>query len=121
MLGALRTLGTLPCEGRRWAVLGVMAELGDGSEEQHLSVGRACADVVDELVVVGERAVGIATGAEQAGVDRVRIVADHAEAAALVTEELAPGDAVLFKASRVATLDRAASAVVTALSGADAR
>lgn len=121
MLGALRTLGTLPCEGRRWAVLGVMAELGDGSEQQHLAVGRACAGVVDELVVVGERAGGIATGAEESGMTRVRTVADQAAAAALVAEELAPGDTVLFKGSRVATLDRAAAAVVTALSGADAR
>jgi UDP-N-acetylmuramoyl-tripeptide--D-alanyl-D-alanine ligase len=121
MLGALRTLGTLPCEGRRWAVLGVMAELGHGSEQEHLAVGRACAGVVDELVVVGERAVGIATGAEEAGMTRVRTVADQAAAASLVTEELAPGDTVLFKASRVATLDRAAAAVAAALSGADAR
>jgi UDP-N-acetylmuramoyl-tripeptide--D-alanyl-D-alanine ligase len=121
VLGALRTLRALPCEGRRWAVLGVMAELGDGSEEQHQTVGRACSDAVDELVVVGEGAVGIATGAGAAGSLRVRTVPDHAAAAALVTAEVAPGDVVLFKASRVATLDRAAASLLAALSGADVR
>jgi UDP-N-acetylmuramoyl-tripeptide--D-alanyl-D-alanine ligase len=121
VLGALRTLRALPCEGRRWAVLGVMAELGQGSEEQHVAVGRACVDVVDELVVVGQGAIGIAEGARGAGEVRVRTVADHAAAAELVATEVTPGDAVLFKASRVATLDRAAASVIAALAGADAR
>jgi UDP-N-acetylmuramoyl-tripeptide--D-alanyl-D-alanine ligase len=121
MLGALRTLGSLPCDGRRWAVLGVMAELGDASEEQHVAVGRACADVVDELVVVGEGARGIAAGAATSRSTRVRSVPDHAAAAELVAAEVSPGDTVLFKASRVATLDRAAASVVATLSGADVR
>ena len=119
--GALATLASLPCAGRRWAVLGVMAELGATSREQHLAVGRACADVVDELVVVGDAASGIAEGARQAGgAVRVRSVSDHASAAALVAAEVGAGDAVLFKASRVATLDRAAASVMDALRGADA-
>jgi len=125
MLGALATLASLPCEGRRWAVLGEMAELGAGALEQHESVGRACVGVVDELVVVGEAAAGIAAGATdraaQAGVTlRIRTVTDHAAAARLVTSGVGRGDAVLFKASRVATLDRAAAGVLAALAGADA-
>jgi UDP-N-acetylmuramoyl-tripeptide--D-alanyl-D-alanine ligase len=119
--GALATLASLPCDGRRWAVLGVMAELGPTSREQHLTIGRVCAAVVDELIVVGEAAQGIAEGALQMGGGlRVRSVADHVEAAALVAAEVGRGDAVLFKASRVATLDRAAASVIAALAGADA-
>jgi len=34
-----------------------------------------------------------------------------------VRSEVSPGDVVLFKASRVATLDRAVTAVVAALGG----
>jgi UDP-N-acetylmuramoyl-tripeptide--D-alanyl-D-alanine ligase len=118
VLGALTTLRALPCAGRRWAVLGVMAELGTGSSEQHRAVGRAAADVVDELVVVGDAARGIGEGAASVGGHgRVRTVADHAEAASLVLGELVAGDVVLFKASRVATLDRAAAAVIAALEG----
>jgi UDP-N-acetylmuramoyl-tripeptide--D-alanyl-D-alanine ligase len=121
VLGALTTLRTLPCRGRRWAVLGVMAELGAGSSDHHRAVGRAAADVVDELVVVGDAAEGIVEGATSTGGRvRVRAVSDHAEAASLVVGEVAAGDVVLFKASRVATLDRAAAAVIAALRGGDA-
>ena len=38
MAAALELLGSLP--GRRIAVLGEMLELGDGSREAHLAVGR---------------------------------------------------------------------------------
>lgn len=118
VLGALATLRALPCRGRRWAVLGVMAELGEGSLAHHRAVGRACAEGIDRLVVVGEAAHGILEGATEVGGVTIRTVADHAAAAELVLQEVAEGDAVLFKASRVATLDRAAAAVLTALGDA---
>lgn len=118
VLGALATLRALPHRGRSWAVLGVMAELGAGSVEQHRSIGRAFADAVDELIVVGDAARGILEGASEAGGRaQARAVADHAQAAALVLDEIAEGDAVLFKASRVATLDRAAATVIAVLGG----
>ncbi len=124
MRAALATLASLPCEGRRWAVLGVMAELGADAESLHREVGAACVGVVDELIVVGERAAGIADGATngQGGARlRVRTVEDHAAAAALLTDEVHGGDAVLFKASRVATLDRAAAALIAAREEGHAR
>jgi UDP-N-acetylmuramoyl-tripeptide--D-alanyl-D-alanine ligase len=124
MRAALVTLAALPCEGRRWAVLGVMAELGSDAEALHREVGAACVGVVDELIVVGAEASGIAVGAtdgQGAARLRIRAVEDHAAAAALITDEVRPGDAVLFKASRVATLDRAAAAVVEAREEGHAR
>jgi len=122
VLAALATLRSLPCEGRRWAVLGVMAELGDGSDARHREVGTAFAGGVDELIVVGDAARPLAEGAESAsGSVRVRRVADHAAAAELVAGEIAPGDVVLLKASRVAGLDRTASALIDVLAGATAR
>jgi UDP-N-acetylmuramoyl-tripeptide--D-alanyl-D-alanine ligase len=122
VLAALATLRALPCEGRRWAVLGVMAELGETSERHHREVGAAYAAGVDELVVVGEAAAGLAAGASDAGGGaRVRMVADHADAARLVADGIATGDAVLLKASRVAGLDRTAAALIEALEGATAR
>ena len=122
VLAALTTLRALPCAGRRWAVLGVMAELGEGSEARHRTVGVAYAQGVDELVVVGDRAAALADGAEEAGgTARVRRVADHAAAAELVTDGIRDGDVVLLKASRVAGLDRTASMLVAALEGAAAR
>jgi UDP-N-acetylmuramoyl-tripeptide--D-alanyl-D-alanine ligase len=120
MLGALHTLGTLPCDGRRWAVLGQMAELGPVADEQHRAIGRAC-DMIDELVVVGTAAHAIADGAHEGRVRaRVRVVEDHLAASELVASEVSRGDVVLFKASRVAALDRAVNAVVTALGGVEA-
>jgi UDP-N-acetylmuramoyl-tripeptide--D-alanyl-D-alanine ligase len=122
VLAALTTLRALPCEGRRWAVLGVMAELGEGSDRRHREVGAAYAARVDELVVVGAAAAELAAGARGAsGTARVREVADHAEAARLVAGEVTAGDAVLLKASRVAGLDRTAAALIEALRGAVAR
>lgn len=122
MLGALRTLASLPCVGRRWAVLGVMAEIGPDAYAQHVAVGAACVGVVDELVVVGEEAEGIAQGARTGSRGpEIRAVADHEEAAALIEEEVAAGDAVLLKASRVATLDRTAAQLLAHLAEVDGR
>ena len=120
MLGALRTLASLPCTGRRWAVLGVMAELGADTHAQHLTVGRACIGAVDELVVVGPAAAGIADGAsERAGGPTVHRVVDHEEAGRLLADVVSVGDVVLLKASRVATLDRAAAHLVARLEEVD--
>jgi len=116
VLAALTTLRALPCEGRRWAVLGVMAELGAGADLRHREVGAAFAHGVDELVVVGPSAAALDDGARAAaGTARVRRVADHEGAAQLVANEIAPGDVVLLKASRVAGLDRTAAALVGSL------
>ena len=121
MLGALRTLASLPCSGRRWAVLGVMAELGPDAHAQHVAVGEACVGAVDVLVVVGEAAAGIAAGARALpGRPEVRTVADHEEAARLMASEVAAGDVILFKASRVATLDRAAAHLLARLAEVEA-
>jgi len=123
VLGALETLRSLPCAGRRWAVLGLMAELGSGSAAQHRAVGRASASAVDELIIVGAAAeegmlAGIAEAASSGeGRANVRVVTDHVEAAALVLADVRRGDTVLFKASRVVTLDRAAAAVAAGLGG----
>ncbi len=105
-LSALEQLG----EGRRtWAVLGTMLELGDESATLHAEVGSAAVrHGVDELVVVGEAARPLATGAVDAlagsGATRVRTVADAEAAEALLRAELRRGDVALFKSSRDAGL-----------------
>lgn len=113
--GALQVLADLPCDGRRWAVLGEMAELGPDAGAQHRAVGGACG-VLDVLVAVGAAAAPLADAAAALpDAPEVHRVADHREAAALVQAAVRPGDAVLFKASRVATLDRAVATVLAAL------
>jgi UDP-N-acetylmuramoyl-tripeptide--D-alanyl-D-alanine ligase len=102
---ALDLLGGLP--GRRVAVLGEMLELGDGHEAGHRAVGEAAAAIADLLVVVGERANGIADGAVAAGLAPGRIVraATRDAAFGLVRRRLRDGDVVLVKASRGIELD----------------
>jgi len=83
MLAALRTLQELPCKGRRLAVLGDMAELGQHSEAAHEEVGRCAAELgVGQLFAVGKMASVMARGARGAGLARVLEFAE-VEAAAL--------------------------------------
>jgi UDP-N-acetylmuramoyl-tripeptide--D-alanyl-D-alanine ligase len=102
---ALDLLGGLP--GRRVAVLGEMLELGEGHEAGHRAVGEAAAAIADLLVVVGERANGIADGAVAAGLAPGKIVRAPTRDAAfgLVRPRLRDGDVVLVKASRGVELD----------------
>jgi UDP-N-acetylmuramoyl-tripeptide--D-alanyl-D-alanine ligase len=107
---ALRTLCAVPTTGRRWAVLGTMAEIGATSAEEHRRTGRVVADLgVDALVTVGPTAAGIADGAnanDPAGSGRRWAVDDVEVAAGLLADRVDPGDVVLVKASRSAGLER---------------
>ena len=111
MLAALDTLASLPVEGRRFAVLGDMLELGDESPDAHLQVGDAAAKA-DVLVAIGADASGYAQGARDFGLPNESILLlmadledsdDLAKARdKLVTylrDTLEPDDAVLLKAS----------------------
>jgi UDP-N-acetylmuramoyl-tripeptide--D-alanyl-D-alanine ligase len=109
-LAALQTLADLAVTGRRVAVLGVMAEIGAGHDTEHWRVGNRAAGVVDHLVVVGDEAASIAGGAREAGLGQVDHVPD-VDAAVAALDDLAPGDAILVKASRVAGLERVAAAL----------
>jgi len=89
--------------GRRVAVLGEMLELGDGSHDSHVEVGRLAAELgVDRVVAVGTGAAGIAQGAG----DRGTAVADVDEALRELSAWLTQTDVVLVKASRGVRLER---------------
>ncbi|MFZ9855366.1 MAG: UDP-N-acetylmuramoyl-tripeptide--D-alanyl-D-alanine ligase [Limisphaerales bacterium] len=104
MLAALRTFADLPCTGRRWAVLGDMAELGEATEEAHREVGRVAVQLgIGPIVAVGCRS---DTTLAASGRDTDRAFGDAEPAARLLLGELRSGDAVLVKASRSSALDR---------------
>jgi hypothetical protein len=63
---------------------------------------------IDHVVVVGDEAGAIATGARAAGTAEVSVVADGDGAAAVALAWLAPGDVVAIKGSRVAGLEQVA-------------
>jgi UDP-N-acetylmuramoyl-tripeptide--D-alanyl-D-alanine ligase len=100
MAAALHSLARVPAR-RRVAVLGLMAELGASSDEEHRAAGALARDLGIEVVAVGAPAYGGVT------------VADLDEALAA----LGPLDAhtaVLLKGSRVAGLERLVDRLVEA-------
>jgi UDP-N-acetylmuramoyl-tripeptide--D-alanyl-D-alanine ligase len=118
MAAALELLETLP--GRRIAVLGEMLELGDGTREAHLAVGRLVPAHADRLVAVGEGAREIASGAIEAGMDPALVDTpeDRGSARALLLRRATAGDTILVKASRGAALDELVADLVAAGGGA---
>lgn len=116
VVAALETLMGLPTDGRRWAVLGTMAELGADSTAMHREVGAACAGL-DRLVAVGEGGGHLAAGARAAGLPdaHIDLVADAGAALDVLRAGVAAGDVVLVKASRVVGLDRTAAGLLAAL------
>jgi UDP-N-acetylmuramoyl-tripeptide--D-alanyl-D-alanine ligase len=103
---ALATLASLQIEGKKYAVLGDMAELGEHAEAAHREAGNEAAGVVDGLIAVGVQAELTATAARDAGLAQVTAVADAAVAAEVLREWLQRGDVVLLKASRAARLEQ---------------
>ncbi len=102
MRAALDHLADSPAE-RRIAVLGTMAELGEGSAGYHHAIGEhAAARGIDMLVPVGAEALGYLEGFD----GEVHPVAGPEEAGALLEELARPGDRVLVKGSRSAGLER---------------
>jgi UDP-N-acetylmuramoyl-tripeptide--D-alanyl-D-alanine ligase len=107
MLAALETLRALPCPGRRVAVLGDMAELGESSGPAHAEVGRRAAELgLDQLFAVGTRAAETAAAARKGGLRNVAEFLDVEDAARAVNEFARQGDVVLVKASRAMRLER---------------
>jgi UDP-N-acetylmuramoyl-tripeptide--D-alanyl-D-alanine ligase len=100
MKAALEHLNERAAGRRKVAILGDMAELGEGAPELHAEVGRT-ADV-DVLLAIGPLAKNY---------DGTRWVETVDEALAVLDEVVQPGDAVLVKASRAVGLERVADAL----------
>lgn len=115
MRAALKALAAMAGEGRSWAVLGEMLELGDESLTAHDAIGRLAVRLdISRLVAVGEGARPIHMGAAHEGSwgDESTWVSDADAALDLLSDELQPGDVVLVKASRAGGLERVAEALI---------
>jgi UDP-N-acetylmuramoyl-tripeptide--D-alanyl-D-alanine ligase len=126
MRAALRALAALGRgrgpDARTVAVLGEMRELGESSREEHDTVGRLAVRLdINKLVVVGEEARPIHLGASLEGSwgEESVFVPDNTHAVAWLRENLAPGDVVLFKASRAAELEQVAEAILADVPAAE--
>ncbi len=93
-LAALNALAALPGNGRRIAVLGVMAELGDESSAAHAEVARHAESLGVEVFAVETDLYGL-----------VGLDGTETALGALTRRSLGTGDAVLIKGSRVAGLE----------------
>lgn len=106
----------------RLVVLGGMNELGADAAEHHRAVGRQAAGLAPRLLVtVGDDAREVAAGARAAGLAAVVEVATADDVLGALRPHLAPGRAVLFKASRGYRLERAVAATRAALTAAPPR
>lgn len=99
---ALDALAALPATGRRVAVLGPMAELGADTDRLHAEVAAHARGLGIDVVSVDAPGYGVADRGAVADVD----------AALGALGPLGEGDAVLVKGSRVAALERVASALL---------
>lgn len=110
-LAALNLLDEL--EGRRVAVLGDMLELGQYERQGHEMVGARAAEVVDELITVGDLGRMIAAAARAAGLSPhvITELVDVQDAIAYLLDRLSAEDVVLVKGSHGMRMDR----IVTAL------
>ena len=96
--------------GRRFAVLGPMAELGPHATAEHHRLGKLVAVAGVELLIA-VNAPDLAEGARASGTDAVDVTSAE-EAVNALAGHLQSGDAVLVKASRVAGLERVAAALL---------
>ena len=103
MAAAIETLADTPVSNgaRRIIVLGRMGELGPHAPAAHLRTGALAAKRHLTVIAVGEGSEGIAEGANNAP-----HFPDLDQAAKWLAREVKPGDVVLFKGSRSATVER---------------
>jgi UDP-N-acetylmuramoyl-tripeptide--D-alanyl-D-alanine ligase len=104
-IAALNLLDDL--DGRKTAVLGDMLELGSFEERGHRLVGARAAEVVDQLVTVGERARWIAQEAIKAGFAEDQVVQFDRpkQAIKFLKSRVGAEDVVLIKGSRGMHMD----------------
>ncbi len=116
MRAALRTLVAMAGDGRTWAVLGEMRELGEESTAAHDEIGRLAVRLdVSRLVCVGDgpaRVMHLGAATEGSWSNESVNVPDADAAIALVRAEIRPGDTVLVKASRSVGLEQVAIALL---------
>ncbi len=102
MIAGLETLARESTNGKRYAVLGRMGELGAHAAEGGQRVGECAARLPVITITVGDEADLIS---RHAGPQALHF-ADREKAAVYLNEHLQAGDVVLFKGSRTAAMEQ---------------
>ena len=120
MRAAISTLDDLAGDRGRVAVLGDMLELGPTEEDEHEKLGEVLAAArVDSVIALGDLGPVIARGAREAGLSRIEVTDDPAQAARVLADWTQAGDWVLVKASRGVRLERVVDAFLTLTSAGE--
>jgi len=120
MAAALETLMQVKKQGRAFAVLGDMLEMGDESAFLHRQVGMIAAkEGVDHLLAMGKQASHLLAGAAEGGMkkDQLSEAGDHEQLAAHVHGLLTAGDWVLVKGSRGMRMENVVEALINLCGG----
>lgn len=123
-LAAVDLLAEIPNHenGRRYAVLADMLELGAETEARHEEVGRRVAEQsIDVLVCVGERARAIARAARKTGMnpDNMFCFGLAEDAARFLKDRIREHDIVLIKGSQGMRMERAVKVLMAEPERAD--
>ncbi len=106
---AIAVLNELP--GRSVLVLGDLAELGEGAEQQHANLGEVARDAgVDLLLTLGE----LSRHAADAFGEGAYAAASLDEMQQFLNEKLVEGDTVLVKGSRASAMERVVQLLMNA-------
>lgn len=112
MNAAIDVIETTNCEGKRVCVFGDMLELGELSEEAHTNVGKSVArSRVDMLLCYGAQAKFMKRGAIIIGMKNVKHFDSKENLVSYIANNVNPGDAIIYKASRGMKLEEVMSAV----------
>jgi UDP-N-acetylmuramoyl-tripeptide--D-alanyl-D-alanine ligase len=106
---ALEAVRDLEVQGKRYAVLGEMRELGEASRDAHFEIGKKVAECgMDVLVGVGSEVESILQGAESSITppSQIKNFKTPSEAREFLKLNAKDGDVVLLKASRGVALER---------------
>ena len=110
VLAAIEALGEMKVDGRRFAVIGEMKELGEHTERLHREVGQLLGHAnLDQVLFYGEPMATFAREeAVRAGLPvEAAQIADSIDDVRDFLDQLKPGDAALVKGSRALALERA--------------
>jgi UDP-N-acetylmuramoyl-tripeptide--D-alanyl-D-alanine ligase len=112
MCAALRTLAEFSTRGRRIAILGDMAELGETASAAHREIGSLAGELkIDHVIAIGRHSILTADCARAAGAGNASAFLDFNMAVAAILRLVQPDDVVLVKASRSSKLERVVDAL----------
>jgi UDP-N-acetylmuramoyl-tripeptide--D-alanyl-D-alanine ligase len=112
MRAALQTLAEFPSRGRRIAILGDMAELGESATAAHREVGSLAGELkLDHVIAIGRHSIWTADCARAGGAGNASAFLDFNMALAAVLHLVQADDVVLVKASRSSKLERVVDAL----------